>query len=152
MNLANHEFFMKKALDEAIKAYDLDEVPIGAVVVHQNKIVGRGHNMTKSLKDPTAHAEMIAITAAAETLESDHLADCTLYVTVEPCSMCAGAMINSKIKKVVFGAFEKKYGACGSVVNLVENKKMNHQVEVLDGVMESDSLSLLKLFFEKKRN
>ena len=142
---------MKKAIDEAVKAYDINEVPIGAVIVKETKIVGRGYNMTRSLNDATAHAEMIAITAACETLETDHLSDCILYVTVEPCSMCTGAMLNSKIKKVVFGAYELKYGACGSVVNLAENTKLNHQIEVLDGVMEADCSSLMSLFFKEKR-
>jgi len=149
--MKTHDYYMKKAIDEAVKAYDINEVPIGAVIVKETKIVGRGYNMTRSLNDATAHAEMIAITAACETLETDHLSDCILYVTVEPCSMCTGAMLNSKIKKVVFGAYELKYGACGSVVNLAENTKLNHQIEVLDGVMEADCSSLMSLFFKEKR-
>ena len=146
-----YEHFMKKALDEAIKAYDADEVPIGAVVVHNNQIIGRGYNMTKQLKDPTAHAEMIAITAACEYMQTDHLTECVLFVTVEPCSMCAGALVNSKIKKVVFGAYETKYGACGSILNIVEHPKLNHQVEIVDGVMLNDAKSLMSLFFNSKR-
>lgn len=142
---------MKKALDQAILAYDAKEVPIGAVVVKDGRIIGRGYNRTKGLNDPTAHAEVIAITAACETLEQDRLVDCQLYVTVEPCAMCAGAIINSKVSQLIYGANEPKYGSCGSVIDLFEKKYFNHHVQVIDGVMAADAESLLKLFFQEKR-
>lgn len=147
----NFEFYMKKALDQAIMALDHDEVPIGAVIVHNNKIIGKGYNMTKSLHDATAHAEMIAITAACDALQSDHLQDCQIFVTVEPCAMCAGALINAKIPQLIYGASEAKYGACGSVIDLFEKKQFNHFVQVIDGVMEDDAKSLMQLFFQNKR-
>ncbi|MCB0279612.1 MAG: tRNA adenosine(34) deaminase TadA [Calditrichaeota bacterium] len=142
--------FMKYAIDEAVKAYEKKEVPVGAIVVYENKVIGRGHNMTLSLNDPTAHAEIIAITAACSYLESDRLRDCQLYVTVEPCIMCAGAIINSRINQLIFGAYQPKYGAFGSILN-VNQTKINHTVQVIDGIMESDCEALLKLFFQEKR-
>ncbi len=144
-------YFMKKALDQAILAYDSKEIPIGAVVVKDGRIIGRGYNRTKSLNDPTAHAEIIAITAACETLEEDRLVGCQLFVTVEPCTMCSGAIINSKVSQLIYGTNEAKYGACGSVINLFEKKYFNHFVQVIDGVMAEDAASLMQLFFQEKR-
>jgi tRNA(adenine34) deaminase len=144
-------YFMKKALDQAILAYDNKEVPIGAVVVKDGRIIGRGYNRTKALNDPTAHAEIIAITAACETLQEDRLVGCQLYVTVEPCAMCAGAILNSKLEQLIYGANEAKYGACGSVVDLFEKKYFNHLTQVIDGVMANDASSLMQLFFKEKR-
>lgn len=142
---------MKKAIDQAVIAYDCGEVPIGAVVVYEGQIVGRGYNMTKTLRDPTAHAEMLAITAACETLESERLDDCQLYVTVEPCAMCAGAIIHARLHQLIYGANEPKTGACGSVVDLFAKQYFNHYVQVVDGIMAPDCQSLMKLFFQEKR-
>jgi tRNA(adenine34) deaminase len=144
-------FFMKEALKEAKKAFDEDEVPIGTVVVYKNQIIGRGHNQTEQLNDPTAHAEMIAITAAANAVNSWRLNEVNIYTTVEPCIMCAGALVLARVKKIIFGAYDEKFGGCGSVFDIVREKKLNHQVEVINGVMEKEASSLLKSFFEKKR-
>jgi tRNA(adenine34) deaminase len=145
------KYFMKIALKEAIKAYDNNEVPVGAVVVKDNKVIGKGHNMTRSLKDPTAHAEMIAIGAACEFLQSERLSGCEIYVTLEPCPMCAGAILHSRFSQVIFSAYDQKYGACGSVINLFEPKLFNHHVQIVDYIMEEDSVSILKEFFRTKR-
>ena len=142
---------MFAALSEAEYALEKDEVPIGAVVVHNNRIIGKGHNQVESLNDPTAHAEMLAITAASNHLNSKVLADCELYVSVEPCVMCSGAIILAKIPKIYFGAFEPKFGACGSLYNFPEDKKLNHTVEVFSGIYSEESKNLLKTFFDKKR-
>lgn len=147
----NFEFFMKKAIDEAVNAYELKEVPIGAVVVHENRIIGKGYNMTETLNDPTAHAEMIAITAACETMKSKRLKNCQLFVTHEPCAMCAGAIIHARLSQVIYAANEYKFGACGSVVDLFDKQYFNHQVQIIDGVMASDAESLIRLFFQEKR-
>ena len=142
---------MKKALDQAIIALDHEEVPIGAIIVHESQIVGKGYNMTKTLNDPTAHAEMIAITAACDTLQTTHLTNCQIFVTVEPCAMCAGALINSKMGQLIYGASEPKFGACGSVIDIFEKKQFNHFVQVIDGIMAEDSATLMQLFFNNKR-
>lgn len=147
----NHDLFMMKAFHLAEKAFDEDEVPIGAVVVHENKIIGKGYNQVERLNDPTAHAEMIAISAACDTLSSKYLIDCTLYVTLEPCAMCSGAIVWSKLKRVVFGALDAKSGGCGSLFNISANKKLNHQTEIIHGVMEADCQLILKQFFDSKR-
>jgi tRNA(adenine34) deaminase len=143
--------FMFAALSEAEYALEKDEVPIGAVVVNKNKIIGKGHNQVETLNDPTAHAEMLAITAASNHLNSKVLADCELYVSVEPCVMCSGAIILAKIPILYFGAFEPKFGACGSVYNMPQDKKLNHTVEVFSGIYSEESKNLLKTFFDKKR-
>lgn len=147
----NDEFFMKEALREAQKAYDKDEVPVGAVAVHDNQIIGRGHNQTEGLNDPTAHAEILAITAAANALGSWRLNDVEMYVTVEPCTMCAGALVLARVKRIIFGARDEKFGGCGSVFNVVSEPKLNHRIEVTEGVMANEAASLMKGFFEKKR-
>ncbi|MEX0646553.1 MAG: tRNA adenosine(34) deaminase TadA [Balneolaceae bacterium] len=146
-----HNKFMKEALKLAEQAFLQDEVPVGAVVVHKNRIAGRGFNQVEMLNDPTAHAEILAISSACSTLNQKYLHDCTLYVTLEPCMMCAGAIVWSKLDRVVFGAMDEKAGGCGSVFNISSNKKLNHQAEVIQGVMETDSASLLKRFFQQKR-
>ena len=143
--------YMFAALQEAEYALEKEEVPIGAVVVFENKIIGRGHNQTETLKDPTAHAEMIAITAASNFVKRKFLDECDLYVTVEPCIMCAGAIILSRIKNLYFGAFEPKFGACGSVHNLVENNSYNHEPKVYSGIYSNEAESLLKSYFKSKR-
>jgi tRNA(adenine34) deaminase len=146
------EFFMKEALREAQKAFDRDEVPVGAVAVYKNQIIGRGYNQTKHLQDPTAHAEIIAITAAANALSSWRLVGVEMFTTVEPCTMCAGALVLSRVKRIVFGARDEKFGGCGSVFNIVAEKRLNHQIEVTSGVLENEAASLMKSFFKKKRN
>lgn len=142
---------MKVALREAERAFDEGEVPVGAVVVRKGEIVGRGHNMVEQLKDPTAHAEMLAITAACATLGEKYLHDCTLYVTLEPCPMCAGSIVWAKVPRMVFGAFDEKAGACGTLFQLVDGAKLNHGCDVLSGVMAEESIALLKTFFAQKR-
>ena len=145
------EHFMKHALREALNAYEDDEVPVGAVIVKDGRIIGRGHNLREKLHDPTAHAEMIALTAAAEGLGDWRLEDCEIYVTLEPCPMCAGALVNSRIKRLVYGASDPKAGACGTLYNLVEDERLNHMVEVVSGVMAEDSAVLLREFFRARR-
>ena len=143
---------MGEALKEALKAFDADEVPVGAVIVCENKIIARAHNQVEQLKDPTAHAEMIAITQAANTLGCKWLQEAVLYVTIEPCSMCAGALVLSRIKEIVYGASDPKTGACGSVTNIVNSIKLNHRIKVKSGVLKEDCASLLTEFFKKKRH
>ena len=146
-----HRRFMLQALLEAEKALRLNEVPVGAVIVHDGLIIGRGYNQVETLNDLTAHAEIIAITSACATLENKYLTGCTLYVTLEPCSMCAGALIWSKMDRLVFGATDEKAGACGSILNIAQNKSLNHHVEIIQGVLELDASELLKQFFKSRR-
>jgi tRNA(adenine34) deaminase len=143
---------MYQALQEAQHAFDEEEVPVGAVVVYGNKIIGRGYNQNIILKDPTAHAEMIAITAASNHLGSSRLEGCTLYSTLEPCLMCTGAILHSRVEKVIFATFDPKFGCCGSVYNHAEDGKFNHTIKVFSGLMENESRYFLKNFFEKLRN
>lgn len=143
---------MYAALQEAEKALAKDEVPIGAVVVHSNKIIGRGFNQTEALKDATAHAEMIAITSASNHLASKLLTECDLYVTVEPCVMCTGAILLSRVKRIYFGSFEPKFGACGSLFDLINSGRYNHKPEVYSGIYSDESKFLLENFFRTKRN
>lgn len=143
--------FMRQAIREAEKAFQADEVPVGAVIIHKNHIIGRASNQTKLLKDPTAHAEMIAITQACETLQSEHLPESTVYVTLEPCPMCVGAMILARVDRLVFGARESKTGACGSMVHLLADAKWNHKFRIEEGLLEFESAALLQEFFKKKR-
>ena len=142
---------MQEALREAIKAFEADEVPVGAVIVYESKIIARAHNQIKTLKDPTAHAEMIAITQAASYLKSERILNTTMYVTLEPCAMCAGALVLARIKKLVFGTKDEKAGACGSVVDLTNNKKLNHKLIVKSGLYEDESRKFLQEFFKLKR-
>ena len=144
-------FFMRQAIQQARKAFENDEVPVGAVLVHQKKIVGRAFNQVRLLKDPTAHAEMLAITQGAESLQAERLLETTLYVTLEPCPMCVGAMILARIDRLVFGAHEMKTGACGSVINLPADGKWNHRFKIEEGLLEFESAALLREFFKKKR-
>jgi len=145
------ELYMAEALKEAQKAFDKDEVPVGCVIVYKSKIIARAHNQVELLKDPTAHAEMIALTSAASYLNSKWLNDVSLYATIEPCSMCAGALVLARIKNLIYGASDPKTGACGSVTNIVNNKKLNHRIKVKKGVLEAECSLLLKEFFKKKR-
>lgn len=149
-NVLDH-YYMSEALKEAVKAFDSDEVPVGTVIVHNGKIIGRAHNQIKLLKDPTAHAEMIAITQAAAHLGSERLIGTTLYSTVEPCAMCAGAMVLGRIGRLVYGTDDPKTGASGSVTNITRNKKLNHKIAVKKNVLKDQCTSLLKEFFTAKR-
>lgn len=146
-----HQRYMAKAVMLAEQAYEEGEVPVGALVVHQNTIVGKGYNQVERLNDPTAHAEMLAISAACDTIGQKYLNDCTLYVTLEPCAMCSGALVWSKIGRIVFGASDPKAGGSGSVFNITQNQKLNHSAEVIQGILEQDCEYLLKSFFATKR-
>ncbi len=149
--MTQHEQWMQLALREAQKAFDADEVPVGALVVFENKIIGKGYNQIEKLQDPTAHAEMIAITAAADFLHSRRLEGCTLYVTLEPCPRCASAVVLARIPTLVFGAYDPKAGACGTLYNIVQDKRLNHQPHVIGGVSDRESEELLKKFFGRIR-
>ena len=145
------EMFMQEALRQAYKAAEVDEVPIGAVVVYENKIIARGFNQVETLKDPTAHAEMIALTAATSYLSSKWLQECSLYVTIEPCSMCAGALVLARLGRVCFGAEDAKAGACGSVLNIANHKGLNHRLNIQGNILAEPCSELLSVFFKKKR-
>ena len=145
------KIFMLETLKLARQAAEQDEVPVGAVITFKNKIIARAYNQVEMLKDPTAHAEMIAITQATNHLSCKWLQDCMLYVTIEPCSMCAGALVLARIKRLCFGASDEKAGACGSVVNITQNKKLNHRIEVKKGILAQECGQLMTEFFRKKR-
>ena len=147
-----NEKFMKEALKQAEKAYKKLEVPVGAVIVKDNKIIARAYNQKETKNDTTNHAEIMAIKKASKKLGSWRLLDCEMYVTLEPCSMCAGALIQSRIKKVYIGAMDEKTGACGSVLNLLEDYKFNHKVEVETGVLHDECEGILKKFFRELRD
>jgi len=142
---------MEFALKEARVAFSKNEVPVGAVVVHAGTVIGKGFNQVEMMNDPTAHAEMIALTAAAATLNSKWLKGCTLYVTLEPCPMCAGAIVLSRISTVVFGSYDPKMGACGTLYSITDDKRLNHRVHSVGGVLDAQCGELLKEFFKKKR-
>ena len=142
---------MEMALQQAARAFKKDEVPVGAVIIRGKTVVGRGYNQRETLKDPTAHAEMIAITAAANTKGDWRVEDCILYVTKEPCPMCAGAIVNSRLKMVVFGCYDEQEGCCGSLYQLCGDPRFNTQVAVKGGVLEEESLGLIQEFFRLKR-
>ena len=142
---------MQLALKEAERALDAREVPIGAVVVRGSQIVGRGHNQVERLADPTAHAEMLAISAACQTLGSKFLDGCTLYVTLEPCPMCAGALVWSRLDRLVFGAFDEKAGAASTLYDIPSDRRLNHQLETISGVEADASADLLRTFFRARR-
>ncbi len=145
------EKFMKAALKEAQKAYDKLEVPVGCVIVKDGKIIAKAHNQKESKNDTTKHAEILAIQKASKKLGSWRLLDCEMYVTLEPCSMCAGAIINSRIKKIYIGTNDEKTGACGSVLNLLKDYKFNHTVELEIGLMKNECEKILKDFFKELR-
>lgn len=151
MSPFSHEYWMKKAYDEAEKALKLDEVPVGAIVIKDNCIIAKAHNQVERLKDPTAHAEMIAITSACETLENKRLEGCTLYVTLEPCPMCAGAIILARLDTIVYASADPKAGACDSLYHLCDDPRLNHSVKVISGVYEEKCEMILKHFFKNKR-
>lgn len=143
--------FMKLAIKEAERAFDEGEVPIGAIVVHAGEVVGRGHNMVERLQDPTAHAEIIAITAGCETLKTKVLRGCSLYVTIEPCPMCAGAMVWAKIDRLVFGALDEKAGSASTLYNIPQDKRLNHTFDVISGVEGNEAAGLMQAFFRERR-
>ena len=149
--MINLENYMKQALNLAQTAYDQNEIPIGAVVVKNGKVIGKGYNQIEQLQDATAHAEIIAITSAANTLESWRLKDCDLYVTLEPCIMCSGAIVNSRIRNVYFGAYDKQFGGCSSLYNLCNDPRLNHRCGIKSGIMEIDCNWILNEFFQKVR-
>ncbi|HEX9658106.1 MAG TPA: tRNA adenosine(34) deaminase TadA [Bacteroidota bacterium] len=149
--MTDDERWMDLALREAGLAYNKKEVPIGAIIVHENKIIGRGYNQVETLRDPTAHAEMIAITAAADSMENHRLGECTMYVTLEPCSMCAGAIVLARLQRVVYGTPDPKAGACGTIFNVVQNERLNHRVELVPGVLEKKCSGVLTDFFRSVR-
>ena len=145
------EVFMKEALKEAFKAYKKDEVPVGAIIVKDDKIIARAHNLKETKNNATCHAEILAIKKASEKLGAWRLSDCEMYVTLEPCSMCAGALIQSRIKKVYIGTMDDKTGACGSVFNLLEDYTFNHKVEYETGILKEECEKILQDFFKKLR-
>lgn len=145
------EYFMKEAIKEAKKAYQKNEVPVGAVVVKNNEIVARGHNIKETKKDTTKHAEIIAIQKASKKMNAWRLEDCTMYVTLEPCTMCAGAIIQARLKRLIIGTMDKKTGACGSVLNLIDDYEFNHKVELETGIMETECRQIMKDFFKELR-
>ncbi len=146
------EFFMQEALYEAQKAYDINEVPIGAIVVMQGEVIGRGYNRRNTDKDPFAHGEMMAIKEASLAVGDWRLEDCTLYVTLEPCPMCAGAIVQSRIPRVVIGAPNYKSGSAGTIINILKVEQFNHQVDINYGVLEEACSELIKSFFKNLRN
>ena len=145
------EKFMKEALKEATKAYNKLEVPVGAVIVKDGQIIARAHNVKETKKDTTKHAEIIAIQKASKKIDAWRLSECEMFVTLEPCSMCAGAMIGSRLKKVYIGTMDEKTGACGSVLNLLEDYTFNHKVEVETGILQKECETILKDFFKELR-
>lgn len=149
--MKREEKFMKEAIKEAKKAYSKLEVPVGAIIVKDDKIIARAHNLKETKFDTTKHAEILTIQKASKKLESWRLIDCEMYVTLEPCSMCAGALINSRIKKVYIGANDEKTGAVGSVFNLLEDYTFNHKVEIEKGILKEDCEKILKEFFKEIR-
>jgi tRNA(adenine34) deaminase len=151
LNPFNHEYWMKKAFAEAEKALKMDEVPVGAIIVKDNHIIAKAHNQVETLKDPTAHAEILAITAACDTLGEKRLEGCTIYVTLEPCPMCAGALVHARLDTCVYATADPKAGACDSLYHLCEDPRLNHRVKVISGVYEEKCGAILTHFFENKR-
>ena len=149
--LEQHERWMRMALSEAQAAFGEGEVPVGAVIVHQGRIIASAHNQREALQDPTAHAEMVAITQAAQALESWRLLDCILYVTLEPCPMCAGAIVQARIPTVVYGTTDPKGGACHTLYQITSDPRLNHQVGVLGGVLQGECKAILQEFFAQQR-
>jgi len=146
-----HERFMRIALEEAHQALQEGEVPVGAVIVHDGRLIARAHNQREQLRDPTAHAEMIAVTQAAESLRSWRLDGCTLYVTLEPCPMCAGAIVQARIATIVYGAADPKAGAVDSLYRLLDDPRLNHRVETIAGVLAAPCGEILSRFFQQQR-
>lgn len=148
----DHIHWMKEAIKEAHKAEAIHEVPIGAVIVKNGEVIGRGHNLRETTMSPTAHAEMIAIAQASEHLRAWRLLDCQLYVTLEPCPMCAGTIVQSRIPQIVYGSSDPKAGCAGSLMNLLQDKRLNHQTDVIRGILQEECSALLSNFFKKVRS
>lgn len=145
------EKFMRLALRQAEMAFDAKEVPIGCVIVKEGKVIGKGYNQVETLKDATAHAEILAIGAASSAVENWRLSDCTLYVTLEPCPMCAGAILNSRISRVVYGSPDSRFGGCGTTADVISNNALKRDVVITSGVLAEECLGLLQLFFQEMR-
>lgn len=145
------EKYMMEAIKEAEKAYELGEVPIGCIIVYQDKIIGRGYNKRNFKKSTLAHAELIAIEKASKFIGDWRLEDCEMYVTLEPCQMCSGALVQSRIKKVVIGTMNSKAGCAGTIINLLQMKEFNHQVEIVSGILEKNCVEILQKFFSELR-
>jgi tRNA(adenine34) deaminase len=152
IDLHSDEYFMREALRQAAKAYEAGEVPVGAVIVREGRVIARAFNQVELLKDATAHAEMLALTQAEEVIGDWRLADCTLYVTKEPCPMCAGAVVHTRLARVVFGASDPKAGAAGGALNLLQFPTLNHRCTITGGVCEKDCRALLQNFFTEQRS
>jgi len=150
-NFEQHEHGMRLALTQAVRAFEADEVPVGAVIIHEGRVIGEGYNQRETLKDPTAHAEMIAITQAAAALASWRLLDCTLYVTLEPCPMCAGAIVQARIPRVVYGTPDPKGGACRTLYRITDDPRLNHRAEVIPDLLREECRELLQEFFAMQR-
>jgi tRNA(adenine34) deaminase len=146
------EYFMREALRQAVKAGKADEVPVGAVIVRAGKVIARAHNQVELLKDATAHAEMLALTQAEAAVDDWRLIDCDLYVTKEPCAMCAGALVHTRVRRVIFGCADPAAGAAGSVINLLQMPTLNHRCDIAAGVLESECSAILKDFFHERRD
>ena len=151
IDLQSDTYFMKEALRLATKAFEEEEVPVGAVVVRAGKIIGRAYNQVEVLKDATAHAEMVAMTQAEEAVGDWRLNDCDLYVTKEPCAMCAGALVHVRMRRVIFGCPDERAGAAGGVLNLLQRAEFNHRCEITSGVLRDECATLLQTFFRAKR-
>ena len=149
--LHSDQYWMEAALEYAKEAEKLNEIPVGAIIVKDNQLVAAGYNRSITDNDPSAHAEMIAIREAGQKLQNYRLIDCTLYVTLEPCSMCAGLLVHSRIKRLVFGAADAKTGSAGSIMNLLQEPRLNHQVEITGGVLETQCAETISSFFKRRR-
>jgi len=147
----DHNFFMQESLIEAQKAFDINEVPVGCVIVYDDKIIGRGHNRRTIENNALGHAEIIAINEACKFIGDWRLEDCHIYVTVEPCPMCAGAILQARMKALYFGAWNKKAGACGSVIDIIAEDKFNHKVEMYSGIMQKECSQMMSSFFARLR-
>jgi tRNA(adenine34) deaminase len=152
IDLSSDDYFMSQALRQAVKAYEAEEVPVGAVVVHRGRIIARAYNQVETLKDATAHAEILAITQAEQALGDWRLNECDLYVTKEPCPMCAGASVNARVKRVIFGCGDPRGGGAGGLLNILQLPTLNHRCDITNGVREEECSRLLKNFFSEKRN
>ncbi len=151
LDFAQHEFWMRQALDLAQQAFEQEEVPVGAIVVFEDRIIGAGFNQRETLNDPTAHAEMLAITQAATALQSWRLLDCTLYVTLEPCPMCAGAIVQARIPRVIYGTTDPKGGACHTLFQITSDTRLNHRAATMGGVLQPECKEILQRFFARQR-
>ena len=148
---SDDEMFMRRALREARRGFEEEEVPVGAVVVHEGRLIARAHNRPIHLHDPSAHAEILALRRAAKKLGNYRMEGCDLYVTIEPCAMCAGAIVQARLKRLIFGARDSKAGAAGSALAVLNHPKLNHQVEIAEGILEDDCAAILREFFRRRR-